>query len=339
MSRELQSTLRLDLLSARIKERALQEGFDKVGIVPAEPLGDERGLLEEWLSRGFHGEMAWMARDAARRTDPRELLDGARSVVAVALNYYTPHQHSSDLTIGKISRYAWGDDYHDVLGDKLRALLAWIKNEYPEAEGKVCVDAQPMMDKAWAVRAGLGWIGKHSNLITRERGSWVFLGELLLNLELSYDTKIIPDHCGTCTLCLDRCPTGAITEPYVVDSNKCISYATIELRAPEIPEHVAANLDSWLYGCDTCQDVCPWNRFEGATDESRFEPRPDSVSANLKQILELTPDAYAARFRGSAIKRAKLTGLQRNARTLLEQEPDGETERIVEPTETSRPFA
>ncbi|MDQ3686306.1 MAG: DUF1730 domain-containing protein, partial [Acidobacteriota bacterium] len=152
MSRELQSTSRLDLLSARIKVRALEEGFDKVGIVPAESLRDERGRLDEWLSRGFHGEMAWMARDTARRTDPRELLDGARSVVAVAVNYYTPHQHSGDLAIGKISRYAWGDDYHDVLGDKLRALLAWIKTECPEAEGKVCVDAQPMMDKAWAVR-------------------------------------------------------------------------------------------------------------------------------------------------------------------------------------------
>ncbi|HVF87791.1 MAG TPA: tRNA epoxyqueuosine(34) reductase QueG, partial [Pyrinomonadaceae bacterium] len=190
----------------------------------------------------------------------------------------------------------------------------------PEAEGKACVDIQPMMDKAWAVRAGLGWIGKHSNVITRERGSWVFLGELILNLELSYDTEIIPDHCGTCTLCLDTCPTGAITEPYVVDSNKCISYATIELRAPELPEHVAANLDGWLYGCDVCQDVCPWNRFEQATDESRFEPRPDSISVNLKQILELTPDTYAARFRGSAIKRAKLAGLQRNARSLLERD-------------------
>jgi len=307
------------LLATRIKERALSEGFDKVGIVPAEPLAHERERLEEWLRRGFHGEMGWMARDTARRTDPRELLPGARSIVVVALNYYTPHQHTDDPATGKISRYAWGDDYHDVLGDKLRALLAWIKEECPATEGKVCVDAQATMDKAWAVRAGLGWIGKHSNLITRERGSWVFLGELLLNLELAYETKKVEDHCGTCTLCLDACPTGAISEPYVVDSNKCISYATIELRAPELPEDVTPNLDNWLYGCDACQDVCPWNRFEQPTNESRFEPRLESVSASLKGILELTSETHAARFRCSPVKRAKLAGLQRNARALIEQ--------------------
>lgn len=324
MNGEAQRASGRRLLSAKIKERALEEGFCQVGIVPAEALGDERTRLEEWLKRGLQGEMAWMARDPERRTDPRQLLDGARAVVCVALNYFTPHRHSDGdaAATGKISRYAWGDDYHDVLGEKLCALLAWIKGEVPGAEGKVCVDAQPVMDKAWAARAGLGWIGKHSNLITRERGSWVFLGELVLNLDLAYDTEVIPDHCGTCTLCLDACPTGAIIEPYVVDSGKCISHATIESRAPEIPAAVAENLDGWLYGCDTCQDVCPWNRFEQPTNDSRFEPRPDSVSANLKQILELTPDTYAARFRGSPVKRAKLAGLQRNARALQEIESD-----------------
>src|SRR5919202_3198013 len=175
------------------------------------------------------------------------------------------------------------------------------------------------MDKAWGERAGLGWIGKHSNLITREYGSWVFLGELLLNLELEYDTEEVEDHCGTCTLCIEACPTGAIVEPYVVDSNRCISHATIELRAPLMPDGVASNLQGWLYGCDICQDVCPWNRFEEQTDEPRFEPRAAGfVNAELSEILELTPDAYSERFRRSAIKRAKLAGLQRNARTLLE---------------------
>jgi epoxyqueuosine reductase len=181
------------------------------------------------------------------------------------------------------------------------------------------VDIQPMMDKAWAARAGLGWIGKHSNLITREYGSWVFLGELVLNLELEYDREGAVDHCGSCTLCLEACPTNAITEPYVVDSNKCISYATIELRAPALPEDVAGHLNGWLYGCDICQDVCPWNRFEQPTAETRFEPRSLNVNASLTDILELTPDAYSERFRRSAIKRAKLTGLQRNARALLTQ--------------------
>lgn len=305
------------LLTASIRERAVVEGFDKVGFVRAEPLADERARLEEWLARGFQAEMAWMERDTARRTDPCELLPGARSVVAVALNYYTPHEHDHTNETGKISRYAWGDDYHDVLGEKLRSLLAWIKEQWPDAQGRVCVDAQPSMDKAWAVRAGLGWIGKHSNLITREYGSWVFLGELILNLELEYDGARIEDHCGTCTLCLETCPTGAITEPYVVDSGRCISYATIELRAPELPHEVASRMDGWLYGCDVCQDVCPWNRFEQPATETRFEPRPGSVSADLSEILKLSPETYAARFRRSPIKRAKLGGLQRNARTLL----------------------
>jgi len=309
-------------LTARIKERALALGFHKVGVVPAAPLPAERARLEEWLRRGYHGEMSWMARDPERRTDPRQVMPEARSVVVVALNYFTPHEHPDDPTTGKISRYAWGDDYHDVVGGKLKELLAWIKAECPEAEGKACVDIQPLMDKAWAVRAGLGWIGKHTNLITREYGSWVFLGELLLNLELDYDTDASEDHCGTCTLCIEACPTGAITEAYVVDSTRCISYATIELRAPDIPAPVAGQLDGWLYGCDICQDVCPWNRFEQPTAESRFEPREGQVSASLSDLLELTPDTYAARFRRSPVKRAKLAGLQRNARALKKNQGD-----------------
>ena len=229
------------------------------------------------------------------------------------MNYYTPHQHS-DNSAGKVSRYAWGDDYHEVVGDKLRELLSWIKEQWPEADGKVCVDIQPMMDKAWAVRAGLGWMGKHTNLITHEYGSWVFIGELLLNLELEYADEEVADQCGSCTLCIDACPTNAIVEPYVVDSNLCISHATIESRAPEMDEEVATKLEGWLYGCDICQDVCPWNQMTPATDESRFEPREGNVNASLAEILELTPETYAARFRHSAMKRAKLSGLQRNAR-------------------------
>jgi epoxyqueuosine reductase len=311
------------LTTARIKERAVALGFHKVGVVPAAPLADERARLEEWLRRGYHGEMSWMARDAERRTDPRLVMPGARSVVVVALNYFTPHEHADDPATGKISRYAWGDDYHDVVGGRLKELLAWIRAEWPAAEGKACVDIQPLMDKAWAQRAGLGWIGKHTNLITREYGSWVFLGELLLNLELDYDAVASEDHCGTCTLCIEACPTEAITEPYVVDSNRCISYATIELRAPaEIPAEVAGRLDGWLYGCDICQDVCPWNRFEQPTADTRFEPRDGQVSADLASLLELTPDAYAARFRRTAVKRAKLAGLQRNARALQKNQGD-----------------
>ena len=310
-------------LTGQIKDRAHDIGFQKVGIASAGALTDERERLEEWLRRGFHGEMPYMARDPKQRTDPRDLFPEARSVVVVALNYYTPHQHVDNAGAGKISRYAWGDDYHEVVGEKLRALLTWIKQQWPEADGKVCVDIQPTMDKAWAMRAGLGWMGKHTNVITREYGSWVFIGELLLNLELEYDDEQIADQCGSCTLCIDACPTGAIVEPYVVDANLCISHATIESRAPAIRDDVAPNLDGWLYGCDICQDVCPWNHATPATEESRFEPRVGNVNASLSDIFELTPEAYASRFRHSAMKRAKLAGLQRNARALLENSRAG----------------
>lgn len=303
--------------SQAIKERALLEGFHKVGIVRAEPLTEEAPRLKEWLARAYHGEMSWMAREVEKRLDPRELFPQARSIVVVALNYYTPDQHQEDPRTGKVSRYAWGDDYHDVLKTKLQSLLAWIREQAPGAAGKICVDIQPTMDKAWAVRAGLGWLGKHTNVITPEYGSWIFIGELLLSLDLEPDANPSEDHCGTCTMCIDACPTHAITEPYVVDSNRCISYATIELRGPELPVAIQRDLSGWLYGCDICQDVCPWNRFEESTDEARFAPREGNVNADLDEVLKLTPETYAARFRGSAMKRTKITGLQRNARALL----------------------
>jgi epoxyqueuosine reductase len=312
-------------LTRLIKEKALELGFQKIGIVPAEPLREEGVRLEEWLRLGLNGEMRWMEREPEKRSDPRLLFPAARSVIVMALNYYTPHIHkdhenSSDSgDTGKISRYAWGDDYHEVVGEKLRALLDWIRTAVPGAEGKVCIDTSAVMDKAWAARAGLGWLGKHSNLITKEYGSWVFIGEILLGLELEYDTEIVPDHCGSCRACLDACPTGAIVEPFVVDSNRCISYATIELRSPELPVQVAENLEGWLYGCDVCQDVCPWNRFEQETAEIRFEPREGNVAAGIDDILALSPETYAERFRRSAIKRAKLSGLQRNARALKKE--------------------
>ena len=300
----------------QIKAHARQIGFHKVGIARAEPLSAEGTQLKEWLSRGYHGEMGWMERDPEQRADPRKIFPAARSVVVVALNYYTPPAHADHPDKGKVSRYAWGDNYHEVVGDKLRALLKWTKRQWAEAEGKVCVDIQPMMDKAWAERAGLGWIGKHTNLITEEFGSWVFIGELLLNIELEYDQDQVTDQCGSCTLCIDACPTSAIVEPHVLDANLCISHATIESRAPEIRADVAAHLEGWLYGCDICQDVCPWNQMTPVTNETRFEPRPGNVNASLSDLIELNSDTYAARFRRSAIKRAKLSGLQRNVRAL-----------------------
>ena len=335
----------LRTISQEIRALALRLGFSKVGIARAEALTEAKVRLQEWLARGFHGEMKWMEREPSQRSDPRQLFSAAKSVIVVALNYYTAHEHQVETArvngevrvstesgsvriehyalassrTGKVSRYAWGDDYHEIVGDKLRRLLSLIKERWPDSDGKVCVDIQSTMDKAWAVRAGLGWMGKHTNIITEDYGSWIFIGELLLNLELEYDEFEVADQCGSCTLCLDACPTGAIVEPYVVDSNRCISHATIESRAPEIREDVAAHSDGWLYGCDVCQDVCPWNAMTAVTDEARFEPREGNVNASLSEILELTPETYAARFRGSAMKRAKLAGLQRNAKTLLNQ--------------------
>ncbi|HSK70424.1 MAG TPA: tRNA epoxyqueuosine(34) reductase QueG [Pyrinomonadaceae bacterium] len=303
-------------LTNQIKAKALELGFHKIGIARAEPLIGEREHLEEWLGRGFHGEMRWMEREPEKRADPQLLFPGAKSVIVVALNYYTSHEHEENPAKGKVSRYAWGDDYHDVLKEKLRELLSWIKSENVEADGKICVDTAPIMDKAWAVRAGLGWLGKHSNLITKEYGSWVFIGEILLNLELEYETETVADHCGNCMACLDACPTNAIIAPKIVDSRACLSYATIELRSPELPTEIQENLNGWLYGCDICQDVCPWNRFEKPTEEARFEPRPGNVTADLDEILSLSPEKYAERFRRSAMKRTKITGLQRNAKAL-----------------------
>lgn len=302
--------------SDAIKNKAIELGSAKCGIIEATPFVGEAERLDAWLGRGFHADMAWMEKHVAKRSDPTLLFEGARSIVSVAMNYFTPHEHSDSSSAGKISRYAWGDDYHTVLKERLNELLGWIREQRPEANGKVCVDTAPLMDKVVATRAGLGWIGKHSNLITREVGSWVFLGSLILDIELDYDNAVVEDHCGTCTACLDACPTGAIVEPYIVDSNKCISYATIESREDELPETLSEHLNGWLYGCDICQDVCPWNRFEQPTPESRFEPRAGETSLSLDVIDRMEHDEYVERFRGSAMKRAKLTGLKRNAKHL-----------------------
>jgi epoxyqueuosine reductase len=303
--------------SEDIKQKARELGFQKIGIVPAAALTEEGQRLGEWLRRGFHGQMGYMARDAQQRSDPRLLMPSARSVVSVALNYYRPEKHVDDPEIGKISRYAWGDDYHDVLGEKLRSLLEWIREKQPGIEARICVDSSPMMDKAWAVQAGLGWIGKHTNLITKEFGSWVFLGELLLSVELDYDALIEADHCGKCTACIDACPTTAIIAPYQLDATRCISYGTIELRSETLPEPINSNLENWVFGCDICQDVCPWSRFSKQTEEARFSPREGLVAPKLETLGEITQEEFRVRFRRSAIKRTKLAGLRRNARAAL----------------------
>lgn len=306
----------MPISSELIKTNAADLGFHSIGIVPAGALDVESSRLREWLDRGFHASMSWMENHLDKRLDVRKLMPGARSIIVTASNYYTPNSHDSSQ--GKVSRYAWGDDYHDVVRGKLSKLLDLIRSDEPNVIGKICVDTVPFMDKAWAVRAGLGWIGKHSNLITKDIGSWVFIGSLIVDVELQYDHGIVEDHCGTCTACLDACPTNAIVEPYVVDAGRCISYGTIEHRGETLPDEIASNLDGWIYGCDVCQDVCPWNRFETPTEESSFEPRNRETTLDADTVINMTHEDYVERFRGSAIKRAKLSGLQRNAKYLVE---------------------
>ncbi|MBL8180571.1 MAG: tRNA epoxyqueuosine(34) reductase QueG [Blastocatellia bacterium] len=306
----------MPISSESIKTNAADLGFHSIGIVPAGALDVESSRLREWLDRGFHASMSWMENHLDKRLDVRKLMPGARSIIVTASNYYTPYAH--DGSQGKVSRYAWGDDYHDVVRGKLSKLLDLIRSDEPNVIGKICVDTVPFMDKAWAVRAGLGWIGKHSNLITKDIGSWVFIGSLIVDVELQYDHGIVEDHCGTCTACLDACPTNAIVEPYVVDSGRCISYGTIEHRGDTLPDKIASNLDGWIYGCDVCQDVCPWNRFETPTEESSFEPRNGETTLDADTVINMTHEDYVERFRASAIKRAKLSGLQRNAKYLVE---------------------
>ncbi len=299
------------ILTSYIKSKALEIGFERVGIAKADKVRSA-SLLENWLNMGFHGTMNWMENYFEKRIDPRELFPGAESVIAVALNYYAPQEISNDANKGKISRYAWGDDYHEVMKNKLHRLLSEIQLMDPGIHGKCCVDTSPMMDKYWAVQAGIGWQGKHTNVITREMGSWVFLGEVILDTALEYDTPI-EDYCGTCSLCIEACPTDAITEPYVVDSNKCISYLTIEYRGEKLAKNTV--LENWIYGCDVCQDVCPWNeKFSQATPVNEFHPRPENISPVLEDLNEMTEDEFRRRFKKSAVKRTKFSGFIRNVK-------------------------
>jgi epoxyqueuosine reductase len=313
----------MSISSEQIKNKAIELGFTKVGIVAAQAL-KEKTLLEEWLNLGYHGNMGYLARNAEKLTDPKTLLPSAKSIIALALNYYTPYKHKEDVNIGKISRYAWGDDYHDVIGEKLKKFLDWIKLQEPLAEGRYFVDAGPMMDKVWAVKAGIGWLGKHTNVITRSHGSWIFLGEILLNLDLEYDDNIMPDFCGTCSRCIDACPTNAIVAPYLLDARRCISYATIELKDPELPTEIVKNLQNWIFGCDICQDVCPWNRFSKNTEEESFEPREHNIEPNLDELSNITPLEFKERFKGSPITRPKHRGFLRNIKAVQQNNKNKE---------------
>ena len=294
-------------LTEKIKSKALEIGFHKVGIAKAEELTIEAEHLKDWLGRGYHASMQWVARNLEKRIDPRKIVPNAQSVICVAVNYYTPTVHDPDTEEGKISRYAWGDDYHIHVTKRIQMLFDCIKQLAPESDGRYYVDTGPMMDKVWTARAGLGWQGKHTNLITKEYGSWVFLGEIITTLKLNYDTPM-EDFCGTCTACVDACPTDAIREPYIVDSNKCISYLTIEHRG-EIAESLGKNFEQWIYGCDICQDVCPWNRFQQETEHQEFLPREWNVNPKMEELTKISQEEFARRYKNSPIKRTKREGI------------------------------
>lgn len=291
-----------------IKAEAKRLGFLSCGISRAGFLEEEAPRLERWLKAGMHGEMGWMENHFDKRLDPTLLVPGAKSVVSLLLNYY-PAEQQPESTY-QVSKYAYGEDYHRVIKDRLRELLHVIRTEIGEVEGRAFVDSAPVLDKAWAARSGLGWMGKHSNLLTREVGSYYFIAELILDLELPPDAPVT-DHCGTCTACIDACPTQAITEPYVVDGSKCISYYTIELKS-EIPASASGQWDDWIFGCDICQDVCPWNRFATPHSEPRFNPRPELMEMTRADWEELTEEVFRQVFPKSAVKRTKFSGLKRN---------------------------
>lgn len=279
------------------------------GVSKADFLEEEAPRLEKWLESNMHGNMQYMENHFDKRLDPRLLVDGAKSVVSLALNYY-PEQIQNEDTY-KLSKYAYGEDYHFIIKYKLKELLKFINKEIGEVGGRVFVDSAPVLDKAWAKKSGLGWIGKNSNLINKETGSFFFISELIIDLELEPDGPI-KDYCGTCTACIDECPTDAIPEPYVVDGSKCISYLTIELKDEIIPKEFKGKLEDWMFGCDICQDVCPWNRFSKPHQEPLLNPKPNLLGLNKKDWEDLTEEVFRDLFKNSAVKRTKYTGLKRN---------------------------
>lgn len=288
-------------------------GFDLVGFAEADILKGESEKLQQWLEKKHHAGMDYMGSNFEKRKDVKRILPNAKSVISLGLNYYTPDSYSNDKAVGKISRYAWGIDYHLIIWAMLDELEEELKKIDPQFESISYIDTGPVMDKAWAVHAGIGWLGKHTNVINREIGSWFFIANLITNYEFEYNEQI-PDFCGSCTACIDACPTDAIIQEYVVDANKCISYLTIENKK-EIPEDFKSKFDNWLFGCDICQDVCPWNqKFLVETLVRDFQPRNKEI--NLNEILGMNEEEFREKFKTSPVKRAKLTGIKRNAEFL-----------------------
>lgn len=298
--------------SQLIKSEAKRLGFLSCGISKAAFLEEEAPRLEKWLKNNMNGEMGYMENHFDKRLDPTVLVPGSKSVISLLLNYYPTQIQNPDSY--KISKYAYGTDYHFIIKDKLKELMHFISEEIGKVNGRAFVDSAPVLDKAWAAKSGLGWIGKHSNLLTKQSGSFYFIAELIVDLDLEYDNPVT-DHCGTCTACIDACPTNAIVADRVVDGSKCISYFTIELKN-EIPISEKGKFQDWMFGCDICQDVCPWNRFSKPHNEPLFNPHPELLSMTKKDWEEITEDVFREIFKKSAVKRTKYTGLTRNIQFL-----------------------
>jgi len=297
-----------------IKQEATRLGFSYAGISKAEFLNKESQQLEGWLNKGMHGKMSYMQNHFDKRTDPTLLVPGAKSVISLMYNYYTEKkQRQSDAP--KISMYALGKDYHKVVKKKLKVLLKYIQNSIGEVDGRAFVDSAPVLEKAWAAKSGIGWIGKNTNIIHPKSGSYFFLAELILDLELEHDGPI-KDYCGSCTACIDACPTDAIVKPYVVDGSKCISYFTIELKDEVIPNEMKGKFENWAFGCDICQEVCPWNSFSTRHDEQNFEPPEEMLNMTKREWQEITEEVFENLFRHSPLKRTKFKGLKRNIQFL-----------------------
>jgi len=298
----------IDSLTIDIKTKAKTLGFMSCGISKAGFLEEEAPKLEKWLNKNMNGEMSYMERNFDMRLDPTKIVEGAKSVISLTYNYYT-EKTSKDSNF-KISKYAYGNDYHFVIKNKLKDLFEYIKEKTGDINGRVFVDSAPVLERAWAKKSGLGWIGKNTNLISKKNGSFFFLCEIILDLELEYD-HIDTDHCGSCTACIDACPTNAIVEPYVVDGTRCISYYTIELKN-NIPDYAKNTYDDWIFGCDICQDVCPWNRFSKPHKEPLFNSDDEFLSMNKNDWIEMTKETFNKVFKNSAIKRAGFDGIKRN---------------------------
>ena len=293
-----------------VKQAAASLGFEYCGIAMAKPLDDDARRLEQWLNKGMHGSMKYMENHFELRVDPTKLVPGAKSVITLLLNYFPAELQNQEAP--KISKYAYGNDYHEVIRAKLRELLSIIKRDVGEVEGRGFVDSAPVLERSWAQRSGLGWLGKNGNLITKEQGSFFFIATLITDLDLVADDPIAKDYCGSCRRCIDACPTDAILDERVVDGSKCISYFTIELKEMLIPENQSGKFNDWMFGCDVCQDVCPWNRFSKPTKETGFSPVPEVLNFSSSDWEELTEETFKSVFKNSPLKRSKYQGIKRN---------------------------